>query len=157
MAAPGWRRISPVHPEAASLHARPFRLPAALRTVVSRLPQWPPTLALVCALNAALGRLLPRAPLEALSGKVVCVEVLDAGLTLRFSLGARRFHVCGSARAADLTMRASAADFLALALRREDPDTLFFSRRLVFEGDTELGLIVKNTLDAVDLPGIFRR
>ncbi len=40
--------------------------------------------------------------------------------------------------------------FLALALRREDPDTLFFTRRLVMTGDTELGLIVKNLLDAID-------
>jgi hypothetical protein len=36
----------------------------------------------------------------------------------------------------------------ALALRREDPDTLFFTRRLVLEGDTELGLALKNALDA---------
>lgn len=39
---------------------------------------------------------------------------------------------------------------MALALREEDPDTLFFSRRLRMEGDTDLGLLVKNTLDAVD-------
>ena len=36
--------------------------------------------------------------------------------------------------------------------RQEDPDTLFFSRRLSMEGDTELGLLVKNTLDAIELP-----
>ncbi len=43
-------------------------------------------------------------------------------------------------------------DFHLLASRREDADTLFFARRLVMEGDTDLGLIVKNTLDAVDWP-----
>jgi predicted lipid carrier protein YhbT len=37
-------------------------------------------------------------------------------------------------------------------MRKEDPDTLFFSRRLLMEGDTELGLLVKNTLDAMELP-----
>lgn len=37
-----------------------------------------------------------------------------------------------------------------LARREEDPDTLFFSRRLTLEGDTELGLLVENTLDALD-------
>ena len=35
-------------------------------------------------------------------------------------------------------------------LREEDPDTLFFNRKLVIEGDTELGLVVKNLLDSVD-------
>jgi predicted lipid carrier protein YhbT len=37
-----------------------------------------------------------------------------------------------------------------MMLREEDPDTLFFNRKLIIEGDTELGLIVKNLLDSVD-------
>jgi len=37
-----------------------------------------------------------------------------------------------------------------MMLREEDPDTLFFNRKLVIEGDTELGLIVKNLLDSID-------
>ena len=45
-----------------------------------------------------------------------------------------------------------AGDFLRMARREEDPDTLFFSRRLSMEGDTELGLVVKNSLDALELP-----
>ena len=52
----------------------------------------------------------------------------------------------------DLTISANAQDFLRLAQRQEDPDTLFFNRRLSMEGDTELGLLVKNALDALELP-----
>ena len=37
-----------------------------------------------------------------------------------------------------------------MLLRQEDPDTLFFNRRLKIEGDTELGLVVKNLLDSID-------
>lgn len=51
----------------------------------------------------------------------------------------------------DVTIRAQARDFLALAMRREDPDTLFFTRRIVIEGDTALGLELKNALDALQL------
>lgn len=51
----------------------------------------------------------------------------------------------------DVTISASAYDFYRLSRREEDPDTLFFSRRLVMEGDTELGLLLKNTLDAMEL------
>ena len=40
-------------------------------------------------------------------------------------------------------------DYLALALRREDADTLFFTRRIVIEGDTALGLEIRNALDAL--------
>jgi len=52
----------------------------------------------------------------------------------------------------DMTLGASALDFVLLAQRQQDPDTLFFERRLTMEGDTELGLVVKNTLDALELP-----
>lgn len=55
-------------------------------------------------------------------------------------------------QSADLTIAASGQDFLRLAQRQEDPDALFHSRRLSMEGDTELGLVVKNTLDALELP-----
>ena len=51
-----------------------------------------------------------------------------------------------------MTLSATAHDFLLLAQRQQDPDTLFFSRRLSMEGDTELGLVVKNALDAIELP-----
>src|SRR3990172_9342320 len=73
--------------------------------------------------------------------------VFAAALTLQVT--PRGFAPSGAANS-DLTLTATAQDFLALALRREDPDTLFFSRRLVMEGDTELGLLVKNTLDALE-------
>ncbi len=127
-------------------------IPAPLGALAARLPQWPPTLGLVTALNLALDRLLPRDNLAPLVGRLVSLKVLDAGLTLRFTLTARGFRPVVSSNPADLTISAKASDFLALALRQEDPDTLFFNRRLVMEGDTDLGLLVKNTLDAVELP-----
>ncbi len=40
---------------------------------------------------------------------------------------------------------------MRLAAREVDADTLFFSRRLVMQGSTELGLIVRNAIDAIDL------
>lgn len=129
-----------------------FELPSPIRAVNTRLPQLPPTLALVGALNLALGGILPRENLEPLTGKIVCLRVLDAGLLLRFMLTPTGFRAVTTQREADVSIAARACDFLALALRQEDPDTLFFSRRLVMEGDTDLGLLVKNTLDAVDWP-----
>ena len=131
-----------------------FTLPAPVGAIVSRLPQFPPALALVAALNLALGRVIPREPLEPLLGKRIALVVTDAGLNLRFYLGPTGFHAGLAAGEPDLRISAAARDFLALALREEDPDTLFFNRRLLIEGDTELGLLVKNTLDAIELPRI---
>ena len=140
-----------------------FTLPVTLARVGARLPQLPPTLALIGGLNLALGRILPREPLEPLTGKRLLLRMTDAGLAMRFTLTPRGFRPLFDARTPDLTISATTRDYLALALREEDPDTLFFSRRLLMEGETDLGLLVKNTLDAVDwdalstrLPGVFR-
>ena len=129
-----------------------FTIPKAVSRVAEKLPQQPPALLLVTALNLAMGRLIPKEPLEPLLGKKLRIRVTDAGMSLRFCLTAKGFRPSFDASVPDLTISARARDFIALALREEDPDTLFFSRRLLMEGDTELGLLVKNTLDAVELP-----
>jgi len=129
-----------------------FTLPAPLARLGGKLPQLPPTLALVTGLNLALDRLIPRAPLEMLIGKRFVIRVRDAGMTLRFAYGPRGFHPTFDAAPPDLTISARARDFIALLAREEDPDTLFFNRRLLMEGDTDLGLLVKNTLDGIELP-----
>ena len=43
----------------------------------------------------------------------------------------------------DVSFSGNANDLVLIAARKEDPDTLFFQRRLRIEGDTELGLYVK--------------
>lgn len=140
-----------------SLKVPAFTLPATLARVVARLPQQPPAQALVTALNLALDRVLPRDQLEPLIGRNLRMCVSDAGLTLDFSFNERGFHRAKDMRKPDLILSASARDYLALALREEDADTLFFSRRLIMEGDTDLGLLVKNTLDAVDWDALLGR
>lgn len=129
-----------------------FTLPRIVGAVHERLPQLPPTLGLTTALNLALDRILPRDTLAPLTGKLVCLRVTDGGLTLLFTLTEKGFRPAVSSSQPDLMISARARDFIALAIREEDPDTLFFNRRLVMEGDTDLGLLVKNTLDAVDWP-----
>ena len=129
-----------------------FTLPRIVGAVHERLPQLPPTLGLTTALNLALDRILPRDTLAPLAGKLVCLRVTDGGLTLNFTLTEKGFRPAVSSSKPDLMISATTRDFIALALREEDPDTLFFNRSLVMEGDTDLGLLVKNTLDAVDWP-----
>jgi len=136
-----------------------FTVPAPVAKLVSRLPQQPPTHALTLALNLALDRILPRDTLAPLTGHHLQMRVLDAGLTLDFTLTDKGFRSAAPAAGSkpDLIISATTRDFMALALREEDPDTLFFSRRLRMEGDTDLGLLVKNTLDAVDWDALKAR
>jgi predicted lipid carrier protein YhbT len=125
-----------------------FSLPPGLGRVIARLPARPPSLAFTLVANRLLWPELQKRDWQPLRGRRYAVHVKDLGLTLRFTLGARGFAPAEGKP--DLAITATARDFLLLVARREDPDTLFFSRRLVSEGDTELGLLVKNLLDALD-------
>ncbi|SOB78018.1 SCP-2 sterol transfer family protein [Marinobacter sp. LV10R510-11A] len=50
----------------------------------------------------------------------------------------------------EATIRGSLSAFKTLSARQQDPDQLFFQRRLMIEGDTELGLALKNLLDSLE-------
>lgn len=129
-----------------------FRIPKPFGAAMSLLPAYPHSLVFSRVLNLALGRLIQPDLLEPLHGKLISIRVTDAGLSFFFTIGRSGFTACKAGQTPDLAFSATAYDFAMLATRKEDPDTLFFSRRLVIEGDTELGLIAKNTLDAVELP-----
>ena len=127
-------------------------LPQPVGALLSRLPAYPGSLLFVSALNVALRPQLATDVTAMLAGKRLRLRVTDAQWAFDFEWRKDRFSATQNTGEADLTISASAYDFVLLARRLEDPDTLFFSRRLSMEGDTELGLLVKNTLDAIELP-----
>jgi predicted lipid carrier protein YhbT len=110
------------------------------------------SLALATTLNVFLRRKLPDELFERLAGKEVAIEVKEPGFRVSFRLEGKRFVPMRPSRKPCLLFRASARDFMRIAAREEDADTLFFNRRLVVEGDTEAALLVKNTLDAIEAP-----
>lgn len=127
-----------------------YVLPDPVGKLLSLLPAYPGSMLFVAALNLALAKHLPSDTQLALEGKRLRINVTDAKLAFDFQWTKNAFAARNNKEPADLTIGASVHDFLLLAQRREDPDTLFFNRRLAMEGDTELGLLVKNTLDAFD-------
>ena len=132
-------------------------LPRPFAEIGRRLPQWPHSLALATALNLATSRgLLALDELAMLEGRLVRIRVRDAGTSASVVLRGGRFRAADSAQEAALTLTAPATAYLQMLARQEDPDTLFFHRRLSIEGDTELGLLVKNLLDRIELPRWLR-
>jgi predicted lipid carrier protein YhbT len=133
-----------------------FRLPGLVASVFSKLPQWPHALVLVGGLNAALKlKLLPEDSLALLEDKTFQVSVLDTGAVAHYTYHHGLFRpVFNPSREPDLSFAANLSAYLQLLARQEDPDTLFFNRELEITGDTELGLIVKNMLDAVEWPNL---
>lgn len=124
--------------------------PKPLARFVSTLPSWPASRAFVAAGNLVAWPSLRDLDWSHVAGRRFRVQVSDLGLKLYFSVHANGFRALHNGLA-DVTFTATAQDFARLALRLEDPDTLFFNRRLLIEGDTDLGLTVKNMLDAVEL------
>jgi predicted lipid carrier protein YhbT len=128
-----------------------YQLPALFRKAFSVLPAYPGSVLFSQALNRVLVKHLPADTLDLLDGRPLRIEVKDAGIGFDFVCRHGSFSAARHRGDVALTIGASAYDFFLLAQRKEDPDTLFFSRRLTMEGDTELGLLVKNSLDAIDL------
>lgn len=124
--------------------------PAALARFGQRLPLCWVSLHFTAGLALArrLAGLLPPSELD---GKRFAVEVSDLGLRCQFRCERQDFRPYWG-KTVDLELKASAADFLGMLRGDTDADTLFFQRRLGIAGDTELGLIVKNWLDAMERP-----
>ena len=127
-------------------------LPQWCAQIGRRLPALPPRFALVQTLNLMLRRGLLPADMSLFDGRTFEIDVLDAGIKVRFTANAEKFIDADFFGTPDLRLAANGIDFMRMMMREEDPDTLFFNRKLQIEGDTELGLITKNLLDSVDWP-----
>jgi predicted lipid carrier protein YhbT len=132
------------------------RLPAPLRSlherargIVRRLPTEPPCLAAALLLDRLLLPRLDPSMRAALGERIVEVEWIETGLRVRLRLAGGRFRVAPSAGEAAVRIRARAQALWRLVRGEDDADRLFFERALVMEGDTEFGLVLKNTLDAI--------
>lgn len=86
---------------------------------------------------------------DILEGRWLRLEVKDLGLSWRLTRVPSGLMLLDGGPA-DIVISGNWREFLLLASRQEDPDTLFFRRRLMIEGDTELGLAIKNLLDSLD-------
>lgn len=127
-------------------------IPTPVSGLLSRLPVYPGSVLFSHGMNLGLRPLLREDLRALLLQKTVCIAVTDARLAFHFKWDGERFRPVDAHAHPDLKISAGAEDFIRLARRQEDPDTLFFNRRLVMEGDTELGLAVKNMLDAMESP-----
>lgn len=88
-----------------------------------------------------------------LDGKRLAIGITDTGTELLFRVAGTRLLRAPRSEAErpwDVRISGSLDNFWLLATRAEDPDTLFFNRTLMIEGETETGLYLKNLLDSLD-------
>ncbi|MCD1649190.1 SCP2 sterol-binding domain-containing protein [Marinobacter adhaerens] len=113
------------------------RIPVPLKQLAAEAP-----------LNRIFAQAIEDGEFDDFEGRRIRLEVHGGqpGITIGFWAG--RLRVIDGA--GEATIRGSLTAFRTLAERRQDPDQLFFQRKLVIEGDTELGLGLKNLLDSLD-------
>lgn len=131
--------------------------PKFLAELGPKLPQRPWSDALCASLELARLTKQLTADFSFLEGRSIRIVIEDLGAraTLRYTNG--HFRPAAADIEADVSFRASTENYLKLLRRTEDPDTLFFQRKLRIEGDTELGLHIKNLLDAIEPPAWFSK
>lgn len=88
--------------------------------------------------------------LDFLQDKWLKLAVTDLKFTCYVSFAEQKLIIAQQCEKIDVTFSGALNEFILIAGRKEDPDTLFFQRRLLIEGDTELGLEIKNLLDNID-------
>lgn len=134
--------------------------PDLLRPPLSLLPFTLQQHLLTLALTKVCAEALADGDFDFLEGKYLKVMVTDLALGCVITLDEGKLQVLAQAPRQDVSFSGGLNDLILIAGRKEDPDSLFFQRRLKIEGDTELGLEVKNLLDSLDLsqlPGLLRR
>ncbi|MEQ4531231.1 MAG: SCP2 domain-containing protein [Mixta sp.] len=124
--------------------------PRLLRLPVQLTPFALKKILLQQLLNTQFRHALAEGELDFLEGRWLGIDIHDIALRWAVTLENDRLQI-NDREDADVWFRGTANDLLLIAARKRDPDTLFFQRRLIIEGDTELGLEVKNLMDAIEL------
>lgn len=133
-----------------------FTVPGLVARLGRRLPAPLVSLHFVAGLELAR-RLNWLSPPAELDGRSFAITIEDLGVRSSFMVRGGVFRPRWNGQACELELGAKVADLLALMRAETDADTLFFQRRLRISGDTELGLIVKNWLDAAPRPAWLER
>jgi len=129
--------------------------PAILAAPVKLIPQKLHNTAILKTLNTLLAEPLREGDLDFLKNQSVSVEITDLNLRFALTLNNNEKLIESQWQEEDeLNLTGNLYEFLLLASRTEDSDTLFFQRRLKMKGSTDLGLEVKNLLDGLDIESI---
>lgn len=130
-----------------------LKAPANLLKQISHLPHQLQQNSINLILNHVLKTALADEELDFLCEKWLMINITDVPYDFYISVNqAQQLEITMSLQQqADVCFAGDTQSLLQLMSRNVDPDTLFFQRKLLVTGDTELGLEIKNFLDDMDL------
>lgn len=143
--------MTPSNPDTINQLEKSPRLPTLIAAPFRLLPKTLHSRALVHYLNRILAEQIRQGELDFLCNKRILVKINDANINFYISFSGTRLISAIPSNSYDLIVQANIYDYLSLAAREEDSDTLVFQRRLIMQGETELGLELKNFLDSLDI------
>ena len=128
-------------------------MPKVLRPSLRLVPFKVQSSLLLPALHSVFSEAIEDGDFGFLQGKWLKIEITDLELNWWISFDQDKLIMASQSEQIieDVSFSATGDDLVLIAGRKQDPDTLFFQRRLKIEGDTELGLEVKNLIDAIDI------
>lgn len=132
-------------------------MPKVLRPSLRLLPFSAQKALLLPALSSVFQEPIEDGDFEFLQDKWLKISIIDLNLNWWLSFDQDKLvmasmnEMLANNITEDVSFSATGDDLILIAGRKQDPDTLFFQRRLKIEGDTELGLEVKNLIDAIDI------
>jgi predicted lipid carrier protein YhbT len=132
-------------------------MPKLLRPSLRLLPFSAQKALLLPALTSVFQEAIEDGDFEFLQDKWLKISIIDLELDWWLSFDQDKLVMASMSELEssdiieDVSFSATGDDLILIAGRKQDPDTLFFQRRLKIEGDTELGLEVKNLIDAIDI------
>jgi predicted lipid carrier protein YhbT len=132
-------------------HKLVMQVPQLLRLPVSLIPFGVKKSAMIFMLQRIFKEALTDGDFDFLEDRFLKVSVDDLQLSCFITLQNGQLLVQEHSEQCDVSFAGGLNDLILIAGRKEDPDSLFFQRRLRIEGDTELGLEVKNLMDSLDL------
>ncbi len=137
-------------------------MPKILRPSLRLIPFNAQKKLLLSSLHSVFKEALEDGDFDFLQKKWLKITITDLNLQWWFSFDGNKLIMASPEQqiTENVSFSATGDDLVLIAGRKQDPDTLFFQRRLKIEGDTELGLEVKNLIDAIDvdqLPSTIHR
>ncbi len=125
--------------------------PRLLTTPLRLLPNSLQHKPIELAFNEIFSQLIEDGEFDFLQGKWLRLNISDLGLSWHIGYDGKQLCVRAARGNADVSFSGNLQDLILLASRRVDPDSLFFNRQLMIEGDTELGLTIRNLIDSFDM------